>query len=203
MKRRNSTIVTQIVSFSIILHLMNNGYAHIAIPAMIILSALSVMFGRVFCGYLCPMRAMERLSMKIRKVAGMRQAYHIRPLPAWISIPVSLLLLVLMVLQAASPFIPYNLQAPVLFFGFFVVFVIPGTLWHNSMCPFSILMKCPARSRPGLPSIDEKTCKKCKKCIDVCPTDAIATTGDMMSISEKRCILCYRCEQACPFDAIK
>lgn len=48
--------------------------------------------------------------------------------------------------------------------------------------------------------IIKKACKECKKCIEICPQEAI--TFDI-EIEEEKCIGCLRCLKVCKYDAIE
>ena len=48
--------------------------------------------------------------------------------------------------------------------------------------------------------IDNKQCKECKKCIKVCPQDAISKK---IKIKEEKCIGCLRCLKVCKYGAIE
>ncbi|MGI9040448.1 MAG: diguanylate cyclase [Gemmatimonadales bacterium] len=54
--------------------------------------------------------------------------------------------------------------------------------------------------------IDAERCVACLACVRVCPTDAIAVSGDeLMSLQvvDEACIRCGRCYTACPHSAVK
>ena len=46
-------------------------------------------------------------------------------------------------------------------------------------------------------------CIKCKKCIDICPANALSLKNKRIVINEKKCIRCYCCHEVCPANAIK
>ena len=46
-------------------------------------------------------------------------------------------------------------------------------------------------------------CKRCKKCVDICPAKALTLVTDHIEIDTSKCIRCYCCHEMCPFDAIK
>lgn len=54
-----------------------------------------------------------------------------------------------------------------------------------------------------LPSIDQRRCTGCHRCIDVCPTQALAQiAGKAFLVYPERCTYCTACEDVCPKDAI-
>jgi Na+-translocating ferredoxin:NAD+ oxidoreductase subunit B len=51
--------------------------------------------------------------------------------------------------------------------------------------------------------IDESRCIGCKRCIEVCPVDAIVGAQSLMhTVVESWCIGCGLCPPACPVDCI-
>jgi len=50
--------------------------------------------------------------------------------------------------------------------------------------------------------VDALRCVACKKCISVCPQDAISIVSEVCSIEKKRCIGCGKCAKKCLRDAI-
>ncbi len=51
-------------------------------------------------------------------------------------------------------------------------------------------------------TVQEGTCRRCKKCERECPVDAITVGGKGMTIDMASCIHCYHCVASCPFDAV-
>lgn len=54
----------------------------------------------------------------------------------------------------------------------------------------------------GKPTVTEKRCRGCRKCLEVCAHSAITVNADKASIDHDRCAGCGRCIGMCPFDAI-
>ncbi|MCX5807695.1 MAG: DUF362 domain-containing protein [Proteobacteria bacterium] len=52
------------------------------------------------------------------------------------------------------------------------------------------------------PTINIKTCKGCKLCLEYCPADAISVTLKKASIDKDKCIGCGECLMVCPSQAI-
>ncbi|HDI82625.1 MAG TPA: DUF362 domain-containing protein [candidate division WOR-3 bacterium] len=55
----------------------------------------------------------------------------------------------------------------------------------------------------AIPVIKEKYCTGCRKCLLVCPVDALHMDGKIAVIDEDKCIGCGECIGFCPFNAIK
>lgn len=54
-----------------------------------------------------------------------------------------------------------------------------------------------------LPQIDAARCTGCERCVEICPTQALAQmNGKAMLLYAERCIYCTFCEDICPADAI-
>lgn len=77
-----------------------------------------------------------------------------------------------------------------------------GGLVQQDPAPFVEEMR--KKAKPNLLAvIDEETCIGCKKCIQVCPVDAIlGAPKQMHSIIRDECTGCELCVSACPVDCI-
>lgn len=54
-----------------------------------------------------------------------------------------------------------------------------------------------------LPRIDAARCTGCERCIEICPTQALAQVdGKAMLLYPERCTFCTLCEDICPANAI-
>jgi len=50
--------------------------------------------------------------------------------------------------------------------------------------------------------IDQKKCNLCKKCINVCPMNALKKSGNKIKVDFDHCTKCSLCIINCPEDAI-
>ncbi len=54
-----------------------------------------------------------------------------------------------------------------------------------------------------LPKIDEQRCTGCRRCVEVCPTEALDQLADKAYLRyPDRCHYCMACEEVCPTNAI-
>lgn len=58
-------------------------------------------------------------------------------------------------------------------------------------------------AKRAAPIFDTERCRKCKKCADICPANALSFDTGSIKIDTDKCIRCYCCHEMCPFDAIK
>lgn len=51
--------------------------------------------------------------------------------------------------------------------------------------------------------ITDEKCVGCQRCVNVCPSDALAMSGRLAVLDEPKCVGCFKCVEAChPYDAI-
>ena len=54
-----------------------------------------------------------------------------------------------------------------------------------------------------LPRIDQSLCTGCHRCVDICPTQALAQANGKAYLRDvDRCTYCTACEEVCPVNAI-
>jgi Ni,Fe-hydrogenase III small subunit/NAD-dependent dihydropyrimidine dehydrogenase PreA subunit len=55
----------------------------------------------------------------------------------------------------------------------------------------------------GRPLLDAAKCPNgCRRCVEVCPTDALTIDGEGLQLDIGRCLFCPDCQQACPAGAL-
>src|SRR5216117_2107047 len=51
--------------------------------------------------------------------------------------------------------------------------------------------------------ISEEACVGCTRCVNVCPSEALAMEGRLAVLDEPKCVGCFKCLEACiPYNAI-
>jgi ferredoxin-type protein NapH len=161
---------------------------------------VTLIAGRVFCGYLCPIGAVQ-------------EAASLAPVPKEKTAKVQRFLTLfrlafLAVLVAAALIIPiallpffgirqfFTLQvASVSFFVFLVVIAIAAVIYRpfcRLFCPIGAILSL-AASRARMKLRRTKECTNCGKCDVICPTGEAGKNA-----VKAECYLCGRCLEVCP-----
>lgn len=170
---------------------------------LLLFIVLTFIFGRIFCGYLCPIGAIQEL------------VYH-APVRKFV-IPNKILLIVCHLLFF-SVFIIFavvfqigiisylglwdffHLNVTSLPFYVFLTFVILSMSIYRPFCrifcPYGMLLSL-VSVKSTFKLRREYKCIDCKKCEEACPTSEAGITD-----LKQECYLCNRCKDACPVGAI-
>ncbi|NPV90791.1 MAG: 4Fe-4S binding protein [Firmicutes bacterium] len=179
------------------------------LPAVLIL--VSLLLGRVFCGWLCPVGGMLAILDSLRLGFGRRLLAkrpgiedRLRGLRyLWLGI---LLLLILIGTNLPLLLTPYTLLSSgvaLVFAGYvpwlLLTVVVLGVLlyprfWCVYLCPTGITWSLISHNRRWRFSVDQ-SCSRCGRCSVNCPTHAIR--ADQGAVGDD-CILCGRCWESCP-----
>jgi len=182
------------------------GPAQIVGLILLLFIVLTFVFGRIFCGYLCPIGAVQELAynMPVKKLKlGNKKlsiVFHLLFFLAFIVLSVVFSIKILAYFGFRDFF---YLNVMSLFFYAFLILLILSVFVYRPFCRFF----CPYGAVLSLVSIKsifkfrrKDNCidfKKCKACEKECPTNE-AGRSDL----KQECYLCSRCRYACPVDAI-
>jgi polyferredoxin len=164
---------------------------------------LSLLFGRFFCGYICPAGAVQEIAYHapVRKTP----LHHKTAFMIIRAVFVLLFLALVLVLSLSilsffgiRDFFYLTLSAGA---GVFLVILLIATTFYRPFCrffcPVGFLFSLIAwKSVFGLRRTD--ACINCKKCEKVCP---VAEAG--RNDRKAECYLCGRCVEICPKNAIR
>lgn len=164
---------------------------------------LTFAFGRVFCGYLCPIGAIQELFYRapVRKLEIRSKIFPVIFRFAFFVVFVILsMVFSIGVLFYFGFYDFFNLNIASVFFYLFLGLLIVSLFIYRPFCRFF----CPYGVLLSLASIKSifklrrnDNCVDCKKCEKICPTNE-ADKPD----SAQECYLCLRCKDVCAVDAI-
>ena len=185
----------------------------------LIFVAVSLLFRKAFCGWICPIGFLSESLARLGQVLFKK---NVR-LPNWLDIPLrSLKYLVLgffvwaifsMSAEALHGFItsPYNKVVDIKMMDFFVrlsafgatvilalvlLSVVIHSFWCRYLCPYGALVGLFSWLSPVKVRRDAHLCTDCKLCDEICPARLpVSVKG---TISSVECIGCADCVTTCP-----
>ncbi len=205
-------------------YLLLSGNIHPYHPAgLFILSAvilLSLVFGKSFCSWLCPVGLLSELLGDIgNKLTGWRGK-----LPVWLDWPLRSLKYLLLGFFVYSIFFlmndaalkqfldsPYNLVSDVKMYYFFanitrfslivltVLFaasIFIRNFWCRFLCPYGALLGITSLLSPQKIKRNAVSCIDCGKCAKVCPSHI--KVDQVKTVVSDECTSCLKCLDACP-----
>jgi len=194
----------------------------VILPMLIILLILLLtvfLFGRILCGFACPVGSLQELISKIKFKSNIKKQKNVKKIDIslktatiirWIFFGVVTVLAIFWsfsLLQIINPFTGFNIFtnpiAP--------LFLIPGiTLisvaiasvfiyrpWCRLFCPFGALASLVGRFTQ-FKYIRTEDCNDCGLCETICPTHQAERDS-----KKRECYYCDRCVTVCPQNAIK
>ncbi|MEO0226118.1 MAG: 4Fe-4S binding protein [candidate division WOR-3 bacterium] len=187
----------------------------IGLPLMLII--LSLIFGRFFCGFICPLGILidwsgsfigrhkprkgdDRkikyyilLTIFISAILGGSLVYIFDPLVIVGRSFTTVLRLIVSVFQDNA-----LLHNGFLFLGILLIILglnlIRKRFWCQSLCPLGALFALISRWSI-LRFTFKKSCNECHRCRYICPTGAISV--ELRAVSQLECVRCLRCLEAC------
>lgn len=163
----------------------------------IILIGLTLIFGRVFCGWICPLGCLleyfhilfpKRIPHVQQKIRYYLLIWLIVCYPfLWHIEPLCLVQRIFCFILSLWSYTPYFIFTMTIF----VLILFFRRKWCQSLCPLGGLLSLLSRykriNRLVLPA-----CTQCKGCHQVCWID----------LKQNDCLLCFRCQQSCPKGAV-
>jgi len=181
--------------------------------------AISILFRKAFCGWLCPVGTLSEWLWK----SGHKMLGRNWTLPRWVDLTLRGLKYLLLTFflyaiagmsaAAIEAFLssPYGLVADVKMLHFFqhlsetAAFTLGALLihsiffqnfWCRYLCPYGALMGLAAIFSPTKIRRDENRCIDCAKCTKACP--ALLKVDKLVAIRSAECTGCLECVAVCP-----
>jgi len=188
-----------------------------SITLMWLVLGLTLLFGPVFCGWICPFGTVQEFIGKIGRKMFKKKYNNF--IPSVIDKPLRYLRYVILILVVVNTAISAKLMFSNLdpYFALFNIWsgevtrlsllilglVLIGSLfverpWCKYLCPFGALLGIFNLFRIVKLKRNENTCINCKACDRVCPMNINVSTSKV--VSDHQCISCLLCtdEMVCP-----
>jgi len=183
------------------------------LPLLTLVSTL--LWGRIFCGWLCPFGALLALTDKIGRIVFKKLSLTrnkvlqaIQPIRGyWLLLLLSVFILGSNWVFFLTPFALFGHETvralqghlPWMLIGIMIGTLFFSRLWCSVLCPTGVLLSLAARMRLFRYQI-AGNCIHCEKCASAC---SVNTAPVSTSVAMEGCLACGDCQRACPTKAIE
>lgn len=204
--RRKTIILVQfliqVISLSAFTGLLLTGNGRLWLISLIAGFVLSVLFGRIYCGWLCPVHTVDVLNDELFRNHPIKK----RTVPKWLKsksagIMVFSLFLIAFTISMILHLRPQIFLALTLT-GVIVSFSYPSVVWCGSLCPWGTMFRFLSKIAPIRLSVKTEQCAQCGKCRVKCPTESIEISTNRCNIENSSCIRCLNCIKVCGVNAV-
>jgi len=196
--------ICQLFFLGVFLLLTFNNKGQIWMGVIFASIALAAIFGRYYCGWMCPIHTLIRptrwlsrkLKMTKKNIPDLVQASYIRWLVMLAFLP-ALGYTIYTITQGKK----FPLPVFIIGLGVLTTFFMNEKTWHRYLCPWGILLSATGKfSRFRLAA---SGCTTCGACVKNCPTETVTLIKKKAKITSQYCLLCLQCQTACPVQAIR
>ncbi len=175
----------------------------------------TIFFGRVFCGYFCPLGALQEIIRGLGRKLGIKKDLELPVIiDKYARYLKYLILLVILVLSyklgdlVFRNYDPYNAlmhlgnewEEKVYGYSILIILLIASlftkSFWCRYFCPLGATLGVVKKFSFFKLKRDEKTCVSCNHCNYVCPAGLDVASSD--SVKSADCISCLNCVSGCP-----
>ena len=199
-------LVSQILFLGIFLLFVSQGKTIFWLALFAVFLIATIFFGRLYCGYVCPMGTLMRISELVSKKLHLQSDKVPRILKSkalpWIVLGMSVLSMI------GSRKVLHK-EIPILLILLAISFVMTlrykPYVFHNHVCPFGALLSIPGKISMKSVKVDQTGCIGCKKCEKVCDAKAIEVDKGTKKafVNKSMCHQCQACVAVCPVKTIK
>ena len=195
----------RVLFFALFIFLLLNGKMMLWLALYAVSLLVALLFGRVYCGYVCPMNTLmiptEWLSKKLKLQTVNSPKWLNSGKFAWFALAGSVAIMLL-----AQKLLDKNISILLIWLVVSALITLryKPAVFHNLICPFGPLQKVFGRFAKVSEKVNKESCIGCKLCEKVCPSEAIEvkSTDKKAEIKTSICLQCTNCQQICPKDAI-
>lgn len=195
-------LLIQVISLAAFTGLFLTGNGRLWLIPLIAGFVLSVLFGRFYCGWMCPVHTVDALKEMLFQNHTMKKNTVPKWLKSrWVGIIFIALFLAIFTLSLFLRIRPQIFLALTLI-GIAVSFVFPSSIWCGLLCPWGTTFRFLSRIAPIKLSIRTEQCAQCGKCRAKCPTESIEISTNRCNIDNSSCIRCLNCIKVCGMNAV-
>ena len=167
----------------------------IEVIIFLILLAGAFIFGRIFCGKLCPVGFVQDLlnrmpfPVKIKTFNADKRLRYIKYL--LLLLPVTMSVQLKAIRPSMTPLL-------VLLFVFIVSCIIISRAFCKYLCPLGAMLSVGCKFTSFKYHLDTDKCNRCGECVRACPMDIVP----YKQVNTLECIHCGNCGKVCPEKAL-
>jgi ferredoxin-type protein NapH len=188
----------------------------VLLGAAIILAIVTVVGGRTWCAWVCPLNMVTDLAAWIRRRIGVSNVFKVSRGIRYVVLALTLILSILTGVAAFEWISPISMLHRELIFGIgagwiavagvflFDLFILRNG-WCGHLCPLGAFYALVGKVAQVRIAFDTPTCTQCCECVKVCPEPQVlnfkAASQNWM-VSSGECTNCGRCITVCPEDTL-
>ena len=164
----------RVLFFALFIFLLLNGKMMLWLALYAVSLLVALLFGRVYCGYVCPMNTLmiptEWLSKKLKLQTVNSPKWLSSGKFAWFALAGSVAIMLL-----AQKLLDKNISILLIWLVVSALITLryKPAVFHNLICPFGPLQKVFGRFAKVSEKVNKESCIGCKLCEKVCPSEAI------------------------------
>jgi len=190
---------TQILALALFLFLLAQNKLTLWVLLFGAAALLSVVFGRFYCSWICPMNSSFRVIHSLYGRLGLRRLKTPRFFKNPVTRGLILVLFVGSMVIMKQRKIPVNMLLYITLASILITLFFDEAFWHRRLCPFGTILSITSRKSRTNMKVDEEACIACGKCQKVCPSGSLITLADKKRRNlPQECLLCGSCTAVCP-----
>lgn len=191
----------QIAFLALFIILIFKGKVQLWMGLFLLGIAASLILGRIFCGWICPINTVIHTVTWIKKKLHIKTLriphFLIKPMVRFVAL--GLFITAFIFIMVSGNKLPV---LPVLFaLGILATLFFPEELWHRYLCPFGKILSYTAANTRHTMMINPDKCNSCGVCFGVCPAKAVEKK-ESYHIIKGDCLVCMECARRCKQNAI-
>lgn len=190
--------------------------SELLIGAGIILFVYGILFGRMFCSWVCPVNIVEDIATWLNNKLGIKYSLSVSRRIRYWTLGLGMVLSLILGYAAFEAISPISMLHRGVIFGigggwafilglFLFDLVVSKYGWCGHLCPLGAFYAFISKYAFVKVKYNNDKCTQCMKCFTVCPEEQVLdiVTKQTGTIQSSECTNCARCIEVCDDKALK